>query len=158
MDWKTRFQQAHEYNFKREYPNAHKDGHYFPPEYPDVKKANGLTNAITKYINWMGYRATRINVAGRLVEGTEKQPESGTVLKVKKFMKSTTRKGTADISSTIDGRSLMIEIKVGKDTPSPAQLKEQDKERRAGGAYEFIHDMDEFFTLYDSFAAQKSLF
>lgn len=156
MDWKSRYQQAHEINFAREYPSAYKDGHYFNADYPDVKTANGLTGAIVKFLNWMGHRATRINVQGRLVEGTERQ-ESGVVLKVKKFQKSTTRRGTADISATISGRAVMFEVKVGKDKPSGFQIKEQEKERRAGGVYEFVGTMDQFFAVYDSLTAQQTL-
>jgi hypothetical protein len=65
-------------------------------------------------------------------------------------MKSTTRKGTADISATIRGRSVMIEIKTGRDKPSDKQLEEQQRERSAGGIYEFISTPEEFFALYDS--------
>jgi hypothetical protein len=72
-----------------------------------------------------------------------------------KFIPSATRKGTADISATIRdkngiGRSIMIEIKVGKDKASQYQLDEQKKERQAGGIYEFISTPEQFFTLFDS--------
>jgi hypothetical protein len=67
-----------------------------------------------------------------------------------KFIPSATRKGTADISATIKGRSVMIEIKVGKDKPRPEQLAEQQRERQAGGIYEFISTPEQFFTLFDS--------
>jgi hypothetical protein len=66
-----------------------------------------------------------------------------------KFIPSATRKGTADISATIKGRSVMIEIKTGKDKPRPEQLAEQQRERQAGGIYEFISTPEQFFTLFD---------
>jgi hypothetical protein len=44
----------------------------------------------------------------------------------------------------------MIEIKIGRDKPSLEQLAEQIKERNAGGIYEFISSVDEFFLLYDN--------
>lgn len=96
----------------------------------------------------MGHRATRINVQGQLVDAQEKQ-DSGAIITVKKFRTSSTRKGTADISATIGGRACMLEIKYGKDRPSPAQIKEQAKERRAGGIYEFISTPQDFFDFYD---------
>ena len=139
----------HERNFKERTPKAYADGHYFSPKIPDVRKANGLTLFICNFLNWMGHRATRINTSGRLIDATQKQP-SGTVLTVKKWIKGTTRRGTADISATINGRSVMIEIKVGNDKPSEYQLEEQAEERKAKGVYEFIHNPDEFFKLYDS--------
>jgi hypothetical protein len=85
---------------------------------------------------------------GRLVEGKEKHGND--IVTIKKYIPSTTRRGTSDISATIRGRSVMIEIKIGADRPSPYQLAEQIKERRAGGYYEFCSNPDDFFKLYDS--------
>lgn len=85
---------------------------------------------------------------GRMIDRVEVQP-SGTRLKVKKYIPSTTRKGTADISATINGRSVMLEIKVGRDRPSEYQLAEQQRERAAGGIYEFVGTPEEFFAVYD---------
>lgn len=115
---------------------------------PKVKTANGLTDFICNYLNWCGHRATRVNVMGRMIDRVEVQP-SGTRLKVKKYIPSTTRKGTADISATINGRSVMLEIKVGRDRPSEYQLAEQQRERAAGGVYEFVKTPEEFFMVYD---------
>jgi hypothetical protein len=148
MTYKERYQKAHEEYFKIKYPNAYKDGYYLDPKLPKVDSANGLTSFICNYLSWLDHRATRINVSGRLVDGVEKQP-SGAKVGVKKWIPSSTRKGSADISSTINGRSVMIEIKVGKDKPRPDQLTEQIRERRAGGIYEFIRTPEEFFSLYD---------
>lgn len=85
---------------------------------------------------------------GRLIDGVEKQP-SGAKIGVKKWLPASTRKGTADISATIKGRSVMIEIKVGRDKPRPDQLSEQTRERKAGGIYEFIGTPEDFFEIYD---------
>jgi hypothetical protein len=148
MTYKERYQKAHEEYFKIKYPNAYKDGYYLDPKVPKVDTANGLTTFICNYLAWLNHRATRINVSGRLVDGVEKQP-SGAKIGVKKWIPSSTRKGTADISATIKGRSVMLEIKVGSDRPRPEQLTEQTRERRAGGIYEFIKTPDEFFYLYD---------
>jgi hypothetical protein len=146
---KEKYNKAHEEWFKLEYPNAYKDGYYIDAKYPRVDTSNGLTSFICNYLTWKGHRATRINVSGRLVEGKEKQP-SGVSIGVKKWIPSSTRKGTADISATIKGKSVMIEIKIGSDRPRPEQLEEQIRERKAGGIYEFIKTPEEFFNLYDS--------
>lgn len=148
MTFKQRYQAAHEQWFKIEYPHAYKDGYYLEPKYPKVDAANGLTTFICNFLHWKGHRATRVNVSGRLVDSKEKQA-SGNVIGVKKWIPSSTRKGTADISATIKGRSVMIEIKVGRDKPRPDQLSEQERERRAGGIYEFISTPEQFFELYD---------
>ena len=146
---KDRYNIAHEEWFKIKYPNAYKDGFYLEPKIPKVDTSNGLTTFICNYLSWRDHRATRINVSGRLVEGKEKQA-SGITLGVKKWIKSSTRKGTADISATINGRSVMIEIKIGKDKPREDQILEQARERKAGGIYEFIKTPEEFFLLYDN--------
>ncbi len=148
MTFKQRYQAAHEQWFKIEYPHAYKDGYYLEPKYPKVDAANGLTTFICNFLHWKGHRATRVNVSGRLVDAKEKQA-SGNVIGVKKWIPSSTRKGTADISATIKGRSVMIEIKVGRDKPRPDQLSEQIRERNAGGIYEFISTPEQFFELYD---------
>ena len=134
-EWQQRYFDAHYKHTKERTPSIVNDGHYFTPKIPDVTKANGLTQFICNYINWMGYRATRISTTGRQVGG--------------RWIYGTTRKGTADISATINGKAIMIEIKVGKDRPSEYQLKEQAKERAAGGIYEFISTPEQFFELYD---------
>lgn len=142
---KQRFVNAHQSWQAIEYPNAVKDHGALPTDIPDTGTANGLTNFICKFLTWTGSRATRISSAGRQLPG-------GT------FIPSTTRKGSADISSTINGKSVMWEVKVGKDKPSPDQLKEQAKERKAGGEYFFTHTVEEFFQQYDSISQQKVLF
>jgi hypothetical protein len=43
----------------------------------------------------------------------------------------------------------MIEIKVGADRPRIEQLAEQQRERQAGGIYEFISTPEGFFLLFD---------
>ncbi len=148
MTYKQRYQEAHKEWFSIRYHAAYRDGHYAPPVMPKIKTANGLTKFICNYLTWMKWRATRVNTMGRLIDGVERQP-SGTLLTTKKWLPSTTRKGTADISATIKGRSVMIEIKVGKDRPSEYQLAEQRREQAAGGIYEFVSTPEQFFELYD---------
>jgi hypothetical protein len=132
--WKQEYFDAHEGWFARKYPTAYKDGHYAKPAIPPIRTANGLTKFILNYIMWSGYRATRISSTGRKVGN--------------KWIYGTTRKGTADISCTIAGRSVMIEIKVGNDRASEYQLAEQRLERQAGGIYEFISLPEQFIELY----------
>lgn len=139
MQYKESYIAAHKKWFEQEYPNAFRAGHYTAPILPKVKTANGLTKFIMNFINWNGYRATRINVQGRKI---------GSV-----YIRSSTRRGTADLSCTINGKSLMIEIKVGKDKPSEYQLKEQAKERKAGGEYVFVGTPEEFLEVYQRFVS-----
>lgn len=148
MTWRKRYEAAHRQYQEKVYPSATRDFGHLPTQYPDVRKSNGLTRMITNFINWSGYRATRINTQGRLLEKTE-VTEAGNKFYSKKWITGTTRRGTADISSTIRGRSVMWEIKAGKDKPSEAQLEEQQREIAAGGQYYFVYTAEEFFELYD---------
>lgn len=147
---KQRFYQAHEQDFAIKYPQAYAAGHYFQAAFPDTYTANGLTQAVVKFLQWNGHRATRISSSGRIIKAPERQA-SGTVIQTAKYIPGQTRKGTADISATIKGRSVMLEIKVGNDRPSEYQIREQQIERKAGGVYEFIHNFEEFILWYDGF-------
>lgn len=151
MTPRQRYNEAHRLWFSLEYPGTFKDGHYTPPLYPDVTKANGLTNYVLNYIKWAGYRSTRVNVQGRLIDKAVKT-EAGNIFYDKRMIKSSTRKGAADVSSTIKGRSVMWEIKVGRDRPSQAQLDEQARERKAGGEYFFTRTVEEFLDQFDTVA------
>ena len=138
--WKQRYNAAHLKHTTERTPSVVADGFYTPPQIPKVATANGLTRFIENYINWMGWRATRINTTGRVVGG--------------RYIYGTTRRGTADISATVQGRSIMFEIKVGKDKPSEHQLKEQAKERAAGGEYYFVSTPEQFFEYLDEFLSR----
>jgi len=133
---KQRYQAAHELDFATRYPQAYINSMYFAAKMPDTSKANGLTQAIIKFLLWSGHRATRVSSSGRMIKG--------------KYIPGATRRGAADISATIRGRSVMIEVKAGADKPSEYQLREQELERKAGGIYEFTRSFEEFLKMYDS--------
>lgn len=137
----------HDYQ-ARSFPAWVKDGHTLDPRPVDTGTANGLTNFIVNYINWTGGNATRVSSEGKAIV------KQGEVIRIP----STTRNGSADVTSTIQGRSVKWEVKVGRDKPSPAQIKEQQRERSAGGEYFFTHDVGEFFMQYDSLVQVKTLF
>jgi len=149
-NWKQRYELAHREWFKTNTPIAWNDGHYCQPIYPKILKANGLQSAISNYLNWTGNYCNRINVMGRLIERHEKQKESGNIITTKKFLPSMTRKGTADLHCIIKGKHVSIEIKIGGDTQSENQEREQQRIERAGGIYRVIKTIDEFFIFYDS--------
>jgi hypothetical protein len=132
-DWvKQRYIEAHQKSFSQVVKDA---GHTFKTTMPECNKANGLTQAIVKFLLWHGHRATRVSSSGRMIKG--------------RYIPGTTRKGAADISATIKGRSVMFEIKIGADKPSEYQLREQELERKAGGIYEFVKTFEHFLNIYD---------
>ena len=140
--WKPRYEAAYQADYRRKYAAAFAAQGYIKTTYPDVSKSNGLTMAIIKFLLWSGHNADRTGTQGRMIRS-----RSGEY----KRIPSANRKGTADISATIKGRACKFEIKTGNDKPSPEQLREQELERRAGGQYEIIHNMGEFFLWYDGF-------
>ena len=133
--WVKRYLDAYEAFFKVQYPAAYAHQGIVKATIPDTRTGNGLTRAIVNYINWIGGNATRISSSGRKVGST--------------WIPGNTRKGTADVTATYLGRSIKIEVKAGNDVPSDHQLKEQARERAAGGIYEFVHNMHELYTLID---------
>ena len=115
------------------------------------KTANGLTKAIIAWINLNGYQAERISTTGRYVDnskivtdvlGNQKKIGSG------KYIKGTGTNGSADISATIKGKSIKIEVKIGKDKQSEAQIKYQQMIERAGGIYFIAKNFDDFYDFY----------
>lgn len=145
---RSRYQEAHRLNFQREYPSAYRDGHYSPPsKYPDTATANGLQSFIVDIIRWHGYKAERINVVTRVADKITTEA-SGAQFKDKRYIKSSKR-GKADVAATIRGRACQFEIKIGRDRPSEYQLREQERERKAGGLYEFIKTPEQFLDIFD---------
>jgi hypothetical protein len=118
------------------------------------KTANGLTKCIIDWIKANGYQAERISNTGRYIDnskivtdsmGFQKKIGSG------QYIKGTGTNGTADISATIKGRSIKLEVKIGKDRQSEAQKKYQSDIERAGGIYIIVKDFDEFMNFYKKF-------
>ena len=90
-----------------------------PPQPYRDDTANGLTKCIVDYIRYNGGQAERINT-----------------------------KGSADISATIAGRSVKIEVKIGLDRQSEAQRRYQATVERAGGLYFIAKDFTSFIEWY----------
>jgi hypothetical protein len=128
----------------------------FPPNYIPKKvykdqTANGLTKAICDWINLHGYQAERINTMG---VAREKKTTGGKVIGVT-WTRGTSTAGSADISATIKGRSVKIEVKIGRDRQSEAQKRYQENIERAGGVYYIARDFDEFVEWYEKFIANN---
>jgi hypothetical protein len=127
------------------HPNYPQD--YIPKTMYKDSTANGLTKAICDFINYNGYQAERINTMGT---AREKKTTAGKVIGVT-WTKGTSTAGSADISATIKGRSVKIEVKIGKDRQSDAQKKYQENIEKAGGTYIIAKDFDSFVEWYNQF-------
>lgn len=127
------------------HPNYPQD--YIPKTMYKDSTANGLTKAICDFINYQGYQAERINTMGT---AREKKTTAGKVIGVT-WTKGTSTAGSADISATIKGRSVKIEVKIGKDRQSEAQKRYQENIEKAGGIYIIAKDFDSFVEWYNQF-------
>lgn len=133
----------------RKYPNVPKQ--YIPvPKYTD-KTANGLTRCIIDYIELSGGQAERINCTGRIIDSrTTSTDVLGHVHTIGKlhYIKTAGQRGTADISATIQGRSVKIEIKIGNDRQGDAQKEYQRQIEVSGGLYFIAKDFGQFLSWY----------
>ena len=105
--------------------------------------SNGLTNCIIDWINYSGGHAVRINTQGQ-ARKEKIELAFGNRREIVRFTPSTTAKGTFDITATIMGRSVKIEVKVGRDSLSSAQIKQMEKEEAAGALCFVARDMQSF--------------
>lgn len=125
-------------HFRREHPNFPK--YAIPPRFYRDDSANGLTQCIVAFIRFHGGQAERINTTGM------PQQRGDRII----WRKSNTTKGSADISATIAGRSVKIEVKIGPDRQSEAQCRYQTAIERAGGLYFVARDFTSFVEWYDT--------
>lgn len=134
---------------QRQHPN-------FPPKYLAKSKyrddtANGLTRCIVDYIRLQGGQAERINTTG-IPKDTRQQVTD--ILGRTRTIGSVTWRtgggtpGSADISATIRGRSVKIEIKIGRDRQSDEQRNYQTAIEAAGGLYFIARNFTEFVGWY----------
>jgi hypothetical protein len=120
------------------------------PSYSD-KTANSLTKCIISFINLTGGQAERISNTGRYVDNRKKYTDvlgnTRTIGSVQ-WIKGTGENGTADISAIINGRSVKIEVKVGRDRQSTEQKQYQQRIEKAGGIYVIAKDFQSFYLWY----------
>jgi len=111
--------------------------------------SNEITKSITGFIDFMGGLGERISSAGRYVPGTKYKDMDGKRFETKgSFIPSTTRAGTSDISATIYGKTIKIEVKYGKDRLSQKQKDYLIKAHNAGCYCYVAKDFDGFFEFF----------
>lgn len=128
------------------------------PKYSD-KTANGLTKCVIDWLRFNGWQAERINTMGMPKDNTKivsdcigRQYKIGSI----EWRPTTATKGSSDISAVILGRSVKIEIKIGQDRQSPAQLAYQQSIERAGGTYYIARTFADFVEFYTNFIKTNS--
>ena len=133
---------------REKYPNM-PDQYRAPKKYRD-KSSNELTKCIIHWIRYNHYQAERINVTGRLKDNTRVvsdvlgyQREIGS----KQWMPTSGQRGSSDISATIKGKSVKIEVKIA-DKQSEHQVQYQKSVELAGGIYFLARNFEEFLEFY----------
>lgn len=134
---------------KRKYPNLPESVRSIPT-FTD-KTANGLTQCIITFIRLIGGQAERINCTGRMID--KRQTVTDVIGRVRtigscKYIPTSGQRGTADISTTIKGLSVKIEVKIGNDRQSEAQRQYQKSIEQSGGLYVIAKDFTGFFNWY----------
>lgn len=131
------------------YPNVPRS--YIVSRVPSDKTANGLTRCIILYLHLHGHQAERISIEGRTIDQrqtfTDSIGRTRTIGSVKRIPTTMTR-GSADISAIVFGRSVKIEVKVGRDRQSDDQRKYQAQVENAGGVYLIIRSLEELHQWY----------
>ena len=120
------------------------------PKFTD-KTANGLTKAIIKFLQLEGWQAERISTTGRMVDQRKTYTDAvgfRRQIGSTQWIPGTSTRGSADISATIAGRSVKIEVKIGRDRQSEHQKKYQADVERAGGIYFIARTFEEFYQWY----------
>lgn len=121
--------------------------YHIKPKYKD-NTTNALTRCVIDAIVLTGYQAERINTTG-----TQISTSTGT-----KWIKGSSTTGSADISATIKGKSVKIEIKcetTGDRYQNEHQKDYQRQIEKAGGVYIVVRNFTEFYTWYGKFLKQK---
>lgn len=137
---------------RAKYPNM--PDHCRPkPKYSD-RTTNGLTKCVVDWLRFNGYQAERIAVTGRQIDNREVVSDvigRQRIIGTTKWIKGSMQTGTADISATIKGRSVKIEVKCAatRDSiQSPAQKQYQKEVEQAGGVYLIVRDFQGFYQWY----------
>ena len=113
------------------------------PNYTDTT-TNDLTRCVIDFLTMTGSQAERINSMGRQIKANGRT----------KWIYGSHTRGTADISATIKGKSVKIEIKcrATKDNiQSDDQKRYQEIIERAGGVYIIVRDFQSFYDWYYKF-------
>ena len=150
------FRQLEIERFIHEHPTMPHPESFFrnPKKYTD-KTANGLTQLVIRYIKFFGGQAERVSSTGRYIDrskvvenvlGQKYRIGSG------QWIPSTSTNGTADVSATINGKSVKVEVKIGNDRMSDAQKKYKADVEAAKGVYllaktfeQITEDLEQFF-------------
>jgi hypothetical protein len=140
---------------RENYPNV--PDYALPKIEYNENSTNGLTTCVIHFLQLSGHQAERINTMGRMIDNRKQVTDvigRTKIIGSAKYIPTTGTKGSADISATIFGRSVKLEIKYGKDRQSQAQKEYQTSVEQAGGTYWVIKNFNQFYELYQEFKSK----
>jgi hypothetical protein len=151
---KQRFEQLYLKYTLEKYPSfIGREAHLPPPKLKE-SGANDLTRLVIDFLTYNDCQAERISSQGQYRDGKKvvtdcigRKRTIGSGI----WTPGTSTKGTADISATIKGRSVKIEIKWGADRQSQSQKEYQNAIEKAMGVYIIVKTFDDFVLWYDNF-------
>lgn len=113
------------------------------------RTANGLAQCIIRWLELKGHYCTRITTTGRKLNDITIIDVIGRAhVTPGKWIPGTTKRGTSDIIASINGRHASIELKIGRDVMSPAQIKTKQQVEGSGGLYFIAKDFESFYKWY----------
>lgn len=111
----------------------------------NIKGHNLLTRLVMDAIKSHGGQAEKVITKG-WAKPIERRDVLGRLQFVEnQYIPTTGRRGSADISATINGRSVKIECKVGRDFQKPDQVAYQREVEEAGGIYVLCRHLDDIW-------------
>jgi len=129
----------------------HPDMPFLAPRRYRDDTANGLMKCILDFLKLKGHQAERISCTGRYVDNSKvvsDVTDAKRRIGSKKWIPTSMQRGTADISAIINGYSVKIEVKIGKDFQSEAQKQYQQQVKKAGGIYLITSNFEVFLDAY----------
>jgi len=135
---------------RAKYPNT--PAHFLAPRKFRDDTANGLTQCIIQFVRLIHGQAERISNTGRRIDTrTTFEDVCGRSRTIggTSWMPGTGTNGSADISATIAGQSVKIEVKIGRDRQSQAQKDYQQSIETAGGRYIIASTFEGFLNWYN---------
>lgn len=113
-------------------------------KYTKGKSASGVEKNIIDYIRLNDFQAEIIKVVGREIIGKDVHTSLGVLKGKRKWIPTTGTKGSSDVSATVYGLSVKIEVKLRHDRQSDAQRKYEAAITKAGGIYFIAKSEDDF--------------
>ena len=128
--------------------------YYSAPNF-SAAKTNGLTRCVIHFLRLKGHQAERISCEGRIIDNRITYMDTvgyNRTIGSIQYIKSSGQPGTADISATVNGQSVKLEIKnaLTHDKQSEVQRQYQRQIEESGGVYVIITSLAMFINWFYS--------